>query len=1665
MATTVGTDSNVGGNLKEIPSGGSGNASRVSVFERLSTPTDPRLEFTSAETINFAQIVGSKSMSLPFFPPESKSITRVLLPVELTKEAAKTYHTTLYGYFLGQRVPFQIVQQAVKRMWGKFGFSEIMMNSNGVYFLKFNDVGGCTQVVEQGPLFIRDAPFFVFQWDPTKGLTKPVHNTCPLWVKLHNIPLAAFNVEGIGRIASVLGVPKQMDSATAAMCDKAWGRPGFAKILVDTWATGELKRVIDVVVPSLNGEADVVVTVDVEYVWEPLQCNHCMVFGHKRSTCSKGVVAEASKAKAKEVDADGFTRVVKKQWVPKPKVGESSGKASQQHVAVSVETSNVFHALVDDNQSTVEVLDLDVPTGGLAQVNKDGESSSSVQKSHLEQLHTEPVLEQVKEFDPLVPKPVADGSLKRSETVSSMESASNLGSKLVLDKQKEKVDGHKPPIRGILKNTSRPAPSVTQSDTWSNKSGVNVKSSKETDSRRHSPDVALRNSKEGDLKKGSADHLLRGICERTFGRWDWVSNQAHSDYGTRILIAWDVAVVDVMVLELHGQFIHCEVKLRGLAQGFFLSFVYGANRGQDRRLLWSGLRKFRAILGNKPWVVAGDFNCLLFPHDALGGVSRRNSDMVDFSSCLEDVDLFDVRFQGIHYTWCQKPKEDAGLKRKLDRILANVEFTNLFVDATARFLPRGISDHSPSIIGFTGGQRKRKYSFKFDNFLVRDPLFLSTVQRVWGGSVEGNFMFRVTSKLKALKAPLRQLRSAYGNLSSRAIGLKDELDVAQLTADLDPDNVDVRLSVQRLRLEYQKACWADLSAARQRAKVRWLAEGDANTRYFHKVVEEKRHVQHIHAVSRPDGTYVYDDNVAEAFIDHFVSIIGTEDLNVNPIMPSPLFGVYLPLSDALHMVRPVQDIEIRDAIFQIGNDKAPGSDGFSSKFFKAAWGIVGNDVLLAIHNFFYRSHLPRELNHTLLCLLPKSPNASMVSDFRPIACCSVLYKCISKIIVERMKPYLDGLVSKTQSAFIPGRRIVDNILMAHELVSGYHLDRGPPRCAFKIDLRKAYDMVNWRYLFNMLRGFRFHPALVRWVTELVSTPSYSIVINGESRGHFVGKRGIRQGDPLSPYLFTLVMEGFSMLFKQCIEEAGNFGFHLGCQDFGISHLCFADDLFVFTRGDVASVEILKKALSLFATHSGLSPNLQKSDVFFGNVAADEKEAILHCLPFRLGSFPIRYLGVPLSPVILKSADYGVLVTKVRSRISNWKTKFLSFGGRKQLISSVLQSLQLYWMAIFLIPSGVVHELENLFRDFLWTQGEPSRGRCKVAWSLVCRPMECGGIGFKRLSVWNRALITKNLWSIVSSRDCLWVKWVERYALRQSNFWIVKRNTHWSWLFNKMMGIRAEMRRFVHIRIGNGDGTNAWEDTWLSCGPLSMIIPYRFIHTMSFSVSTTVKQLIDTFHDGWPDVWCTRFPILDQVVLPTLSADNRDVVCWDIATGGLFSVQRVYQAYVGTLPTVNWANSVWFSGHIPKHSFCLWLACLHRLPTQDRIMEWKHDPPDYLCSLCGLQRDSHNHLFFECTFSRQIWLQVMAKINWVDFPCSWNAIVDALSTPDTRPKLLIQKLTLAATVYHVWCERNRRLFDAGVKTVPHLVHVIHSMVLDRVAWKQKKQHLVANDMAS
>ncbi|GJS28519.1 RNA-directed DNA polymerase, eukaryota, reverse transcriptase zinc-binding domain protein [Tanacetum coccineum] len=243
-------------------------------------------------------------------------------------------------------------------------------------------------------------------------------------------------------------------------------------------------------------------------------------------------------------------------------------------------------------------------------------------------------------------------------------------------------------------------------------------------------------------------------------------------------------------------------------------------------------------------------------------------------------------------------------------------------------------------------------------------------------------------------------------------------------------------------------------------------------------------------------------------------------------------------------------------------------------------------------------------------------------------------------------------------------------MITQELLKGYNCKNGPSRCSFKIDIAKAYDTVDWNFLRKIRINFGFYEKMVGWIMLCVSTTAFTIGINGERYGYFRSGRGLRQGDLVSPYLFTLIMEVFSLMLARKVKECKKFKFHKGCKEMQLTHLSFADDLLVLCHGDEVTVNVIKDALLEFSHCSGLKPNMEKSVVFFGSVKEITKQKIIEILPFKVGKLPVRYLGIPLLAEKLSIKDCNHLVEKVKSKIQDWKNRFLSYAGKLQLIADV-----------------------------------------------------------------------------------------------------------------------------------------------------------------------------------------------------------------------------------------------------------------------------------------------------------------------------------------------------------------------------------------------------------
>ncbi|RVW45235.1 LINE-1 retrotransposable element ORF2 protein [Vitis vinifera] len=362
------------------------------------------------------------------------------------------------------------------------------------------------------------------------------------------------------------------------------------------------------------------------------------------------------------------------------------------------------------------------------------------------------------------------------------------------------------------------------------------------------------------------------------------------------------------------------------------------------------------------------------------------------------------------------------------------------------------------------------------------------------------------------------------------------------------------------------------------------------------------------------------------------------------------------MGDVERLEKPFSKEEVFEALEDCCGEKAPGPNGFSMPF--------------------------GSLHGTL--------GAEDLKDFRPISLVGGLYKWLAKVLANRLKGVLAKVISLSQNAFVEGQQIIDAVLIANEAIDSIlKINNGAILC--KLDIKKAYDHVNWSFLLAVLGKMGFGGRWCSWIKWCLSTVNFSVSVNGSPTGFFQGSRGLRQGDPLSPYLFVIVMEAFSCLMK--IAIVGDF--LTPSKEDQLTHLCWL--------------------LMWFEALSGLKVNMEKSEL----IPIDRVENVGELADeygYKVGNLSSTYLGMPLGAPFKSIGVWDGIDERFRKRLAMWKRQYISKGGRITLIRSTLSNLPIYFMSIFHLPRAVRMRLDKIQRDFLWGGGS----RAKTSLSKVIR---------------------------------------------------------------------------------------------------------------------------------------------------------------------------------------------------------------------------------------------------------------------------------------------------------------------------------------------------------
>ncbi|XP_057443259.1 uncharacterized protein LOC130735191 [Lotus japonicus] len=909
--------------------------------------------------------------------------------------------------------------------------------------------------------------------------------------------------------------------------------------------------------------------------------------------------------------------------------------------------------------------------------------------------------------------------------------------------------------------------------------------------------------------------------------------------------------------------------------------VYSPCDMEGKRQLWADLLAWRNTNISPNWCFLGDFNAVRAIQERRGASiasSQYRREMEEFNTFIEEAELVDIPTAGKKFTW-YRPNGQA--MSRLDRFLVSNDWYSSWPDCVQEVLERDLFDHCPVLLRL-GRHNWGPYPFPVLNCWIHDHRFKPFVETSWSSlQAEGWGAFVLKEKLKAHKEGIKRWnKEIFGDLNTKRKEVVLELNASDTMADEGTLNAEDIVRRKALGAEYWRISNLHESLLHQKSRLSWIKEGDANTKFFHAMVNWRRTKNSLVGL-HINGRWSEEPLEIKNEVKGFFSQKFREEQWASPKLDGVPFR-QLSQADNTFLTTSFDIDEVKETVWDCDGDKSPGPDGYNFTFIKSFWHILQDDFKRMIDEFHRNVHDAK---------------------------------------------------------------------------------RRSPTMVFKVDYEKAYDSVNWNFLLYMMRRMNFDVRWIRWIRVCISSSTLSVLVNGSPTEEFKMEKGLRQGDPMAPFLFLNVAEGLNGLLKHAVALEKYKPYKVGDENpISISLLQFANDTLFIGDGTIQNTIILKCILHCFELASGLKVNFSKSSLV--EIAIDEllvrrMAAILHC---RISKFPLVYLGIPLGGNPKSLRFWDSIILKIKKRLSKWKQKLLTFGGRLCLIKSNLSSLPLYFFS-FKAPAGVLKESKKIVRRFLWGAKENENKLAWVSWSKICRPKEEGGLGVRDWGLFNKALLGKWRWRLLKDKDNLWSKVLHA---KYKNTVPVDASSWWKDL-NLMCfdeGLGGWMEDGLCQKIGEGNDTKFWHDNWLGSRPLRDI--YVRLYYLSTQQNHTIEEsLVDELHQ--------------QVCNFTLIEGARDDWVWNKEEGGVFTVKSAFEILLGevTEPADRVFHKLW-SLKAPSNTLSLaWKILLNRIQSKENLRRRGilNTETETCCSFCSAVEESTSHLIFTFAISWRIWMLV------------------------------------------------------------------------------------------
>ena len=781
---------------------------------------------------------------------------------------------------------------------------------------------------------------------------------------------------------------------------------------------------------------------------------------------------------------------------------------------------------------------------------------------------------------------------------------------------------------------------------------------------------------------------------------------------------------------------------------FMLVNVYGPN--VDDAVFYDNLFTDLEENIHNPTIMGGDLNICLTEMDKQGGrtfnLSHRNSreTLLQRINTYNLADIWRIRNpEKRQFTWRQRA---IAVACRLDYFLISDSLVNVVdsIDISHGFR----TDHSFIQIKIGNENIKRGPGFfKLNTSLLTDKRYIDTIRNLITRKKteynEQQLAPDLTWEMIKLDVRGESVKFAKNKNKDREKHIKElEKRLYDLEQEIDKDNIETTNEIEHLKTELKKHYDIKIKGTLTRAKVRWLKDGEKNSKYF--IGLEKRNYLNktIKCLYKDNGEKItnFKDILAEEkrFYQNLYAekVVNLEDENINSKFFINTDNIPKLNEDQKQSCEGLLSTsECLEAIKSMPNNKSPGTDGLPAEFYKLFWNDI-SDILVNSFNYSYNKQtLSISQKQGIITLLPKKDkDTRFLKNWRPISLLNTDYKIMTKCIALRLKKVLPTIIHPSQTGFMKDRYIGFNIRLILDLID-YAEQENKPGVIFSVDFEKAFDSVSWDYLEKCIDYFNFGNSFKNWIKIFTNDISSCILNCGWSTGFFPLQRGVRQGCPLSPYLFLLCAEVFGIGLRNNINITG-----MAVNELKEKLIQFADDTQILLNGAQQSLNESISMLDLFEIISGMKVNFDKSEIAKLGSLKNEEYQLLKEVKFTESSLKILGVNIPTNGNhnTLINMNYNPVLKKIKEKISQWSKRSLTLFGKATIIKSLILPQIIYLLSnLPSPPQTYLKEIDDLIFNFIW-----NNKRAKIKRSQLYLEYSKGGLGIPNVYVYSNNLKLK-----------------------------------------------------------------------------------------------------------------------------------------------------------------------------------------------------------------------------------------------------------------------------------------------------------------------------------